>query len=240
MVEESNGGKATPPTIEKFNFEGKEVAYTVDESGKAMVETPEGLTPDEEKKFVEQVPSLLASLNKKNLEGKQMLSDYEAKMKELELKERELKLKEAELASKSTQATSDKRDIFSFFGVGDKDALSELAISDPEYYAEKMSDYVAYKSNPQISRTLGEYAIDSQMTAEGYDPNAVKAFMRSQSITDVSSAYNLYKMLNPKTANSAYGVRQTMQANAPEIMPAGSLTKKGDKLDILMEKFRKV
>lgn len=239
MEEERSEGKATLMNIEKFNFEGKEVAYTVDESGKATVEMPEGLTQEQERKFTEQVPSLLASLNKKNLESKHMMSDYEAKMKELELKERELKLKEAELSLKP-QVKEDKKDIYSFFGVSDKDALSEMQISDPEYYAEKMADYITYKSNPQISRTLSEYAIDNQITAEGYDPNAVNAFMRSQHITDRQSAYNLYKMLNPKSANSAYGVRQNMQANAPEILPAGSLTKKGDKLDTLMEKFKKV
>jgi hypothetical protein len=237
---QASEGNVSLDNVEVFNYEGKEVRYMVGEDGQAKVETPEGLTADQERKFNEQVPSLLASLNKKNYDAKREYGELDLKKKELELKERELALREAEIKGMRKEEAP-KNDFLHYMGVSDKEELTELQLNDPVSYAERFGDWIAdTKSNAQISATFAEQTLASQVAMEGYDVELVKAFQRSHHIGDFKSAFELYKGISTRPTNSSQRVRQSMQANAPEILPAGSLTKKGDPFTSIMEKFKKV
>jgi hypothetical protein len=234
MVDNQNSeGNVSLNNVEKFDFKGHEVTYGKNSEGKDVVVTPDGLTEDETKEFVSQVPSLLASLNKKGFTLNRELEELELKKRELDLREKELMLKANSQEPKQTQSLT----IMSILGVADKDDLAELMVSDPDRYAEGLATLAEYKSNAKYEVSLRQNTIENQIAISGYNPEEVKAFMRSHSIGDLNSAFSLFKTLNAKAENPSMNVRRNVQADAPDILPAGSLTKKPKAEDTLLNKW---
>lgn len=230
--EQNSEGNVSLNNVEKFDYEGKEVIVGTRDDGQQVILTPEGLTEEQEEKFKNQAPSLIAALNKKNFDAKRELESLDLKRKELELRERELNLMQAQ-----NRPEPKEMNLMSLLGVTTAEEVIEITMSDPVRYTNAVVELAANKSNAVSEATLAQLSIKSNIQADGYSVSEVEAFMRSHSIGNLSSAYNLYKIQNARTTNPSQGVKRNMQSNAPEILPAGGLTKKVTEEQKLQKKW---
>ena len=221
--EKNSEGNVSLENVEKFDFKGKEVTVgTNPETGRLQVVTPEGLDEAETEEFNKSVPSLVASLHKKNFDANREKEALELKRRELELKERELALMSANIKPKEDKPIT----LFSLLGVSNGEEANEIMLSDPERYHNAIADLAQIRMEGKVQHSLQDLSVKNVITADGYSLSEVEAFQRAHGINNLDNAYKLFKLQNTKPTFTAAGVKRNVQDSAPEILPAGSANKK--------------
>ena len=232
--QESNGGNATPNQVETVMFEGHEVLIGKNEKGENIID-PQDAPAEVVEKLNQQATSLLASLNKKNLDAKKELSDLELRKKELELKEREIenRRKELELESSRTNTKphvkTDDELWLEIFGTDSNEDLQEMSINDPKGYAQKQAKYaslVAVNSQKsQLSAFQQEQALSARIISEGYSPDDVRAIANTWGISDMNKAFDLLKQQQKPRQTVPQNMVGQVQADSAKVLPGGLKTK---------------
>jgi hypothetical protein len=213
--------------VEKFDFEGHEVNFVIDEAGKAKVETPDGLTPEQEAKFKQNVPSLMAALNKKNLDGKKELSEKE---QEIELEREKLKLEREKLEVERqriySQPAQQSNPVKECFGVETWEDVNELFVSNPAAYHSGMAKYSNLQAVQNVTPKVAEMVTRQTIEASGVNIQEVLSLQSHYGISSLQQAFELHKSINNKPTGEKKNLRASVQAEAVEIMPKGTLNKK--------------